>query len=299
MYDEGKKVVVSADEDFDVSQNAYFAYLDEIAQYKLLSADEEARLFQKILNGDNVAKDLFVKSNLRLVIKVAKKYFCPGYNSLLDLIQEGNLGLLKAVDGYDPEKGCKFSTYAIPHINKAIQRSSCRTGLPLEIPPQKISLVNKIRFFIDRFEIENGEKPCYEDIAERFNVPTKAVIEVMPYISSAISLHSKIKEGDDERELLDVFEAHYDNEPTSVENEFIAKEIKSEIRAVMKEVLNGKEIYIVCSRWGLGNAVVKEVVTLAEELGMSKQGVRQCEERALEKLKKHLLALNMSLSDFI
>lgn len=298
MYNEGKKVVVSADDDFGVSQNAYFAYLDEISQYKLLSVEEEITLFQKIQNGDSVAKDLFVKSNLRLVIKVAKTYFCPGYNSLLDLIQEGNLGLLKAVDGYDPTKGCKFSTYAIPQINKAIQRSSCRTGLPLELPTQKISLINKMRFFIDRFEIENGQKPCYEDVADHLNVSVKVVIELMPYISSSVSLHSKVKENVDDRELIDIFDAHYENEPTSVENSFIINETRNELRAVIEEVLNEKEIYIIYSRWGLANTTIKSVAELSEELNMSKQGVRQCEERAIAKLKRHLLSLNKSFSDF-
>ena len=299
MYNEEKRVFVSAEDSFDVSQNAYFAYLDEISQYKLLSAEEEITLFQKIQSGDSVARDLFVKSNLRLVIKVAKSYFCPGYNSLPDLIQEGNLGLLKAVDGYDPTKGCKFSTYAIPHINKAIQRSSCRTGLPLEIPAQKISLVNKIRFYIERFEIENGQKPCYEEIAHHMKVSVKAVVEVMPYISSSVSLHSKVKENEDDRELIDVFEAHYENEPTSVENAFIVNETRNELQAIIKEVLNEKEIYIVRSRWGLANTAVKSVPLLAEELNMSQQGIRQCEERAIEKLKKRLFALNKSFKDFV
>lgn len=298
MYNEGKKVTNSTNSEFDVSQNAYFAYLDEISQYKLLSAEEEIMLFQKIQNGDSVAKELFVNSNLRLVIKVAKTYFRPGYNSLLDLIQEGNLGLLKAVDGYDPTKGCKFSTYAIPLINKAIQRSSCRTGLPLELPAQKISLINKTRFFIERFEIENGHKPYYEDIADHLNVSVKVVNELMPYISSSISLHSKIKEDVDNRELIDVFEAHYENEPTSVENSFIIKETRNEVQTLIKEVLNEKEIYIIYSRWGLANTPVKDVATLSEELDMSKQGIRQCEERAIAKLKKHFLSLNKTFLDF-
>lgn len=298
MYNEEKKAFVSPPDNFDVSQNAYFAYLDEISQYKLLSAEEEILLFQKIQNGDSVSKDLFIKSNLRLVVKVAKKYFSPGYNTLLDLIQEGNLGLLKAVDGYDPTKGCKFSTYAIPQINKAIQRSSCRTGLPLELPTQQISLINKIRFFIDRFETENGQKPCIEDIADRLQIPVKKVIELIPYVSPSVSLHSKIKDDIDERELIDVFEAYYDNEPTSTENSFIINETRNEVQALVKEVLNEKEIYVVYSRRGLSNTPVKDVATLAEELGMSKQGVRQCEQRAIEKLKRHLLTLNKSFLDF-
>lgn len=299
MYNDGKKVVVSAEDDFDVNQNAYFAYLDEIAKYKLLSADEEITLFQRILDGDRVAKDLFVNSNLRLVVKVAKKYFNPGYNNLLDLIQEGNLGLIKAVDGYDPSKGCKFSTYAIPQINKAIQRSSCRTGLPVELPVQKISLINKIRFFSNRFETENGRKPSCEDIAEHFDVSVKKIVELIPFISSSISLHSKVQDDVDERELIDVFDAYYTTDATEVENSVIINEMKSEFQTIIRELLTEKEVYILFSRWGLADTPTKDVATLAEELGMSKQGVRQSEERSIVKLQKRLLSLNKSLEDFV
>lgn len=299
MYNESKKVVVSDDAEFEISQNAYFAYLDEISKYKLLSTEEEISLFQKIQNGDNVARELFIKSNLRLVVKVAKKYFCPGYNTLLDLIQEGNLGLLKAVEGFDPLKGCKFSTYAIPQINKAIQRSSSRTGLPIELPVQKISLINKIRFFTDRFEVETGKKPTYEDIATQLNVSVENIIELMPFVSSTISLHSKVKDEVDDRELIDVFDDYYNNETNDVENTCIISEMRNEFCNIINKILNEKEAYILYSRWGISNTPVKDVASLAQELNMSKQGIRQSEERSIMKLKKYLLSLNKSLIDFV
>lgn len=287
------------EDNIDVCQSSYFAYLNEINQYKVLSVDEEIDLFQKIASGDDVAKDLFIKSNLRLVVKEAKKYYAPGYNDLLDLIQEGNLGLIKAVENFDPSKGCKFSTYAVYVINKAIQRTPSRSGLPVEIPPHNLPVINKLRCAISSFESENGRPPSFEELSSLLNISLDIIVALMPFLSSNISLYQKLGNNGSDKEVIDVFEDYYKEEPTDAENAFIAKETRMEFRKLLSEILNKKEIYIIYSRWGLANFQTKDVATLALELNMSKQGVRQCEGRALVKIRKHFLSINKSLSDFL
>lgn len=299
---EKKSNIVSEETDnTDVCQNAYFAYLNEISKYKLLSTDEEIVLFQKIEAGDNVAKELFIKSNLRLVVNVAKKYFVPGYNDLLDLIEEGTLGLIKAVERFDISQGCKFSTYARYKINKAIQSAPLRLGLPVELSAANLALIAKIKNTIYSFEENNERKPTAIELSNILNISVKQIEVLMPFIVSSISLNEKIgnNEFDSDKEFIDVFEEYYSDDSSDTENSFIAKETKKELRNVLTEVLNKKEIYIIYSRWGIFNTPIKEISELATELNMSKQGVRQCEERARMKLRKHLLSLNKSFSDFI
>lgn len=299
--DKKRNIVSKETDNTEVCQNAYFAYLNEIGKYKLLSADEEVLLFQKIAAGDNVAKELFIKSNLRLVVREANKYYVPGYNDRLDLIQEGTLGLIKAVERFDVSRGCKFSTYAKYTINKAIQKAPSRSGLPLELSPAKLSLISKIKTIIFSFEDNNERKPTTMELASMLSVSVKKIEEMMPFIISSMSLNEKISndELDSDKEIIDVFEEYYEDELSDVENTFILKETREELQSIISEVLNKKEIYIIYSRWGLFYSPVKEVSELAEELGMSKQGVRQCEERARAKLLKHLLSLNKTFSDFM
>ena len=304
MYNEDKKAAScdGSHEEKEVCQDSYFAYLNEISRYKILTADEEVVLFQRIMDGDNVAKDLFIKSNLRLVVKEAKRLYKPGFNSLLDLIQEGNMGLLKAVERFDLSKGCKFSTYAVYLIRRAIQRTPSRYYLPLEIPRNSISLILKIKDAISTFERENGYKPSFEQLSTILNVDKDMVRSLTPYtnlINPNTSLNSKVREDEDNREVIDVFDEQYEEEPTDPEKLFIAKETKEGFRNIVKDVLNDKEIYILYSRWGLLNEPFKDVATLAKELNMSQQGIRQNEARSIEKLKQHLLSLNKSLTDLI
>lgn len=285
----------------EVRENSYFAYLNEIGKYKVLSVEEEIELFQKILAGDNVAKELFITSNLRLVIAVAKKYYVPGYNDLLDLIEEGNIGLIKAVERFDITRGCKFSTFAIYKINKAIQQAPLRSGLPVELSASKLALVSKIKHAIFSFEEENERKPSTIELSSILNIPVKRITEMMPFVLSSISLNNKVdnSELDSNTEIIDVFDKYYQDGSSDLETALIAKETREELRSLIAEALNEKEIYIISSRYGLSNMPIKAVSELATELNMSKQGVRQCEERARMKLKKHLLSLNKTFSDFI
>lgn len=301
MYKKNNNPTQHQTEEKAISQNSYFCYLSEISKYKLLSLDEEISLFQRIQDGDNVAKDLFIKSNLRLVLKEAKKYYVPGHNDLLDLIQEGNMGLIRAVDQFDLTKGCKFSTYAVYVINKAIQSAPLRSGLPLEIPQNKLALINKIRRAIDTFESQNGRKPSYAELSSILKVSSDSIVAMMPFITTTVSLNTKLnqEQGENSKEVIDVFDEYYREEPEDPETTFIVNETKDAFRDIINEVLNDKEKTILFSRWGLFDSPVKDVATLAAELNMTKQGIRQCEERSIGKLKRHLLSLNKSLLDFI
>ena len=299
MYKESEKAIFQSNDNSDICQNAYFAYINEISQYKLLTDEEEISLFQRILSGDDVAKELFINSNLRLVVRVAKKYYVPGYNDLLDLIQEGNIGLIKAVEQFDLSKGCKFSTFAVYAINKAIQSASSRSGLPLELPQNKLALINKIRRTIELFEEKNNKKPSFTELSTLLNVRVESITALMPFITPPVSLNSKVFQDESDKELIDVFEEYYHEDPSDPEKTFIIKETKEAFRDIINKVLTEKEKYILYSRWGLFDNPTKSVITLSKELHMSKQGVQQSESRSIGKLTKHLLSLNKSFLDFV
>lgn len=284
--------------DKDLTEDSYQAYLNEVLQYKVLSRDEEVSLFQRIQNGDAVAKDLFVKSNLRLVIKIAKGYYKPGYNQLLDLIQDGNVGLLQAVNLYDPKRGCKFSTYAFFKIHKAIQSSSCRTGLPLEIPQSQFALITRIRLAIEQLELKNGIPPAPSDLAAHLGVPLDRIQLVMPFVPSAVSLNAKIQDCTDDKEYIDVFSEYYNDGDSEVERACIIKEARNEFYDILKAALSEREFYVLSSRQGLFSTPVKSVKVLASELGVSQQCVRQTEERSVVKLRRYLSSLDKTECDF-
>lgn len=285
--------------DEDLIEDSYHAYLNEVLQYKVLSRNEEISLFQRIQNGDDVAKDLFIKSNLRLVIKIAKGYYKPGYNQLLDLIQDGNVGLLQAVNLYDPSRGCKFSTYAFYKIHKAIQSSSCRTGLPLEIPQSQFSLITRIRLAIEQLELKNGFPPAPSDLAAYLGVPLDRIELVMPFVPSAVSLNAKIQDRADDREYIDAFSEYYKDGDSEVERACIIKEARNEFYDILKAALSEREFYVLSSRQGLFSTTIKSVREIASELGVSQQCVRQTEERSVAKLRRYLCSMDKSLSDFL
>lgn len=297
MHYEDRKTPKSPTPNQDGAKNSYFAYLSEISQYKVLTADEEIALFEKITAGDDAAKDLFIKCNLRLVVSEAKKYYVPEHNEMLDLIQEGNMGLLRALDGFDPARGCKFSTYAVYHINKAIQRSSCRTGLPLNVPQNALSLINRIRFTVERLEAETGAVPSCSDIATRLNINPEKVKELLPFATPSVSLYSKIGENND-REFIDVFSEQY-ADSDDIEQTLIANETQEHFRSLLSEALNERELYILCSRYGLFGSPIKTTREMMDILKMTKQGIQQAEQRAAKKLKKYLESLELSIDDLV
>lgn len=296
MHYEDNKTRSSSSPSKDKERNSYYAYLNEISQYKVLTPEEEVALFEKIVAGDDAAKDLFIKCNLRLVVKEARKYYVPEHNELLDLIQEGNFGLMRALDGFDLTKGCRFSTYAVYHIDKAIQRSSCRTGLPVNVPQNVLPLINRIRFAVERMEAETGTVPSCSEIAERLNLKAERVKQLLPFVFPTVSLYSK-SEGDD-REFIDAFSEQYE-ESDDVEQVLIANETKEHFRSLVAEALTEKEMFILCSRHGLFGFPVKTTRELMDELNMSKQGMHQAEQRAVRKLKDYLESMGLAVDELI
>ena len=286
------------DINYDAYQDSYFAYLNEISRYDVLSSDEEITLIQKIQAGDNVSKALFINCNLRLVVKRAKLYYIPGYNDIRDLIQEGNIGLMAAIDKFDPSRGCRFSTYAVPKIDRAMQNLPSRYGHPLEIPRNKLSLIHKIRYTIEDFERLHDRKPSTSEISNILNIHVEKINSLMPFVFQFLSLSAKVINDGAQREYIDFFEEYYKEETSDVELEIIHKESKDELYSAINTVLNDKEKYILYSRWGLAETPIKSVDELATELGMSIQGVRQSEQRSIAKLNKYLLSINRSFSDF-
>lgn len=299
MLDDYKEEIQIEGPDNEIIENSYLVYLNEVLQYDVLSREEEISLFARIQDGDDIAKDLFIKSNLRLVIQAAYKYFKPGYNQLLDLIQEGNIGLLQAVERYDPSRGVKFSTYAFYWIKKTIWRSCCCSGFPVELSQRKSALVHKLRRTYKKIENECGAPPSPAELAEVMDMEMSEIELLLPFVYPSISLNYKPQEDHSEKEIVDFFSEYYSENANEVEYSYIIKETREEFRRIIFEALSEKEVYVLFSRQGLYGTPIKDVKTLAEELGMSEQGVRQTEDRCLTKLRKYLTSLDKTFTDFV
>lgn len=260
-------------------------YLSEVGKYPLLSYEEEKELFARLKNGDKEAREKIIKSNLRLVISIAKKYSGKGI-SLLDLIQEGNAGLIKAVDIFDTSREIKFSTYATWWIRQAITSSFPKQLNSMLIPAYVHSFIRKIEAFEEKYFNEHGENPSIEKIAEELNITPKKV-ESIKQAKGAVSANVTTGE-DEESELID-FIPDKDNL-----EDIVLSELSHElIEKIINEVgLTPDQKRIIYLRFGIG---IKKRLTLQEigdMDGCTKERIRQKEEKALNKMKAWVIRQN-------
>lgn len=260
-------------------------YLSEIGSYKLLSAEEEKIFAKRAQNGDKLAKDYFVGCNLRLVVSIAKSYKGRGM-SFPDLIQSGNIGLLTAVEKFDPDKGYRFSTYASWWIRQAITRDIINTGLDIRVPVRVYDELGKVKRFRKDFEKKNGRSPRFEEIAEHFKELKESnilsLLTVEKDIISKLSLDVPLGENE-EFSLKDTLLVYSDEDP---EKEVMDKCLTKEINKEMEAVLTDKEKDIIIKRFGLNNTKEMTLRELSEEYNVSRERIRQIEASALKKLKK-------------
>ncbi len=259
-------------------------YLREIGKIPLLTPEEEAELAQRIVKGDKKAKDKMVESNMRLVVSIAKRYGGRGLD-FLDLIQEGNTGLLRAVEKFDPDKGFKFSTYATWWVRQAITRAIADQARTIRIPVHMVETINKVLRTTRKLTAELNREPTNEEIAKALDMEPEKVGYVMRIKQDIASLDASIgREGDDEDSVLGDFveDEERDSPEDSAANQ-ILKEQLSEIIATLTD----REQKIIRLRFGIGGGRPHTLEEVGAEFDVTRERIRQIEAKALSKLRKN------------
>ncbi len=259
-------------------------YLREIGDIPLLSQEEELELAQKAVKGDKKAKDKLAESNMRLVVSIAKKYSGRGLD-FLDLIQEGNTGLLRAVEKFDPEKGFKFSTYATWWIRQAITRAIADQARTIRIPVHMVETINKVMRTKRRLTQELNREPSDAEVAEAMGMDAEKIEYVMRIRQDIASLDASVgRDGDDDESVLGDFIE--DSERDSPE-EATANQILKEQIAEILTTLSEREQKIIRLRFGIGGGRPHTLEEVGNEFSVTRERIRQIEAKALAKLRKN------------
>jgi len=259
-------------------------YLREIGQYPLLTALEERTLAKRIVDGDDEARNLLARANLRLVVSIAKKYVGRSPDlTLLDLIQEGNLGLFKAVDKFDFTKGFKFSTYATWWIRQAITRALADQSRTIRIPVHMVETMAKYKQVSRRLSQDLGRDPMPEEIATEMNIEVEKVYQIEKISQDTISLELPIGDDDDRSRLSDFIS---DDKIISPDQE-VAHAILTDQMQEILDTLSDKERKILEMRHGLLDGTYHTLEEVGKEFGVTRERIRQIEAKALEKIRQH------------
>ena len=254
-------------------------YLKEIGQVKLLSADEEVELAKRVASGDKAAKDTLTEANLRLVVSIAKKYSGRGLH-ILDLIQEGNTGLIRAVDKFDWTKGNKFSTYATWWIRQAITRAIADQARTIRVPVHMVEVINKATRCNRKLVQELGREPTMEEIAKELNLPVEKIIEANRTAADTLSLDTPV--GDEEDTTIGSF-VEDDNTPgpaDATSNALLAEAL-SEILGTLTD----READVLRMRFGMYDGRTHTLEEVGQIFGVTRERIRQIENKAIRKLR--------------
>lgn len=270
----------------DASYDSVQMYLREIGQYPLLNAHQEKELAKRIVDGDDEARSILARSNLRLVVSIAKKYVNRSPDlTLLDLIQEGNLGLFKAVDKFDYTKGYKFSTYATWWIRQAITRALADQSRTIRIPVHMVETIAKYKQKVRELSQHLGRDPLPEEIAAEMGIEIDKIYTIQKINQDTVSLESPVGEDDDERSTLGSFIA---DETISSPDQDASRRILSAQMTEILEELSPKERKILEMRNGLTDeGVCYTLEEVGREFGVTRERIRQIEAKALERIRFH------------
>lgn len=266
-------------------------YLKEIGRVDLLTAEQEVELAKRIEEGDPIAKQELAEANLRLVVSIAKRYVGRGM-SFLDLIQEGNMGLMKAVEKFDYKKGFKFSTYATWWIRQAITRSIADQARTIRIPVHMVETINKLVRIQRQLLQDLGREPTPEEIGAEMDLPTEKVRNIMKISQEPVSLETPIGEEDDSH-LGDFIEDSEAMRPDEYTNQELLKEQLNEVL----DTLTDREENVLRLRFGLEDGQTKTLEQVGQQFGVTRERIRQIEAKALRKL-RHPSRLKQ-LKDFL
>ncbi|MEE1185782.1 MAG: RNA polymerase sigma factor RpoD [Acutalibacteraceae bacterium] len=254
-------------------------YLKEIGRVPLLSSDEEIDLAKRILDGDAEAKKQLIQANLRLVVSIAKRYVGRGMH-FLDLIQEGNVGLIKAVEKFDYEKGFKFSTYATWWIRQAITRAIADQARVIRIPVHMVETINRLKKVQTQLLHENGKEPTEEQIAEAMDSTVEKVREIMRVAQETVSMETPIGPEEDSR-LMDFIR---DEDALAPDDAALKTITNEDIDSVLK-TLTPREEAVIRLRFGLEDGRCHTLEQVGEQFDVTRERIRQIEAKALRKLR--------------
>ena len=259
-------------------------YLREIGRVPLLTGEEEVQLSKRKERGDVAAKQKLAEANLRLVVSIAKKYVGRSANlSLLDLIQEGNIGLFRAVEKFDYHKGYKFSTYATWWIRQAITRAIADQSRTIRIPVHMVETINKFSQVTRRLVQDLGREPLPEEIASEMGTEIEKVRHIIKISQDTVSLETSVGEDDDESTLRDFIE---DTDTVLPSQDAGRQLLRGYVKNVLVE-LSPREQKILKMRFGLEDGVTHTLEEIGQEFGVTRERIRQIEAKALERIKKH------------
>jgi len=278
---DGANTKKAPDEFTGIDDDSVRMYLREIGRIPLLSTEEEVRLAKRVEKGDKVAKKKLAEANLRLVVSIAKKYIGRGL-SLLDLIQEGNTGLMRAVEKFDYKKGYKFSTYATWWIRQAITRAIADQARTIRIPVHMIETINKLIRVQRQLVQDLGREPTPEEIAQEMGLDLEKVEHIIKISQETVSLEAPVGEEEDSK-LGDFIE---DDKNLSPEENAIHQLLRGHVYEFLAE-LTPREQKILKMRFGLEDGRTHTLEEVGQEFGVTRERIRQIEAKALQKLKKH------------
>lgn len=267
----------------DISDDSVRLYLREIGKIPLLTAEEELALAQKVVAGDKRAKDQMAEANMRLVVSIAKRYSGRGLD-FLDLIQEGNTGLLRAVEKFDPDKGFKFSTYATWWIRQAITRAIADQARVIRIPVHMVETINKLLRTQRRMTQELNREPTIEELAKELEMEPEKIEYVMKIKQDVNSLDAAVRDDEEDSVLGDFIE---DEDTKSPDESATEQLLKEQVQNILASALSERELKIVKMRFGLEDGKNHTLEEVGHEFSVTRERIRQIEAKALAKLRKH------------
>ena len=276
---------VAADQDRfidDIADDSVRLYLREIGKIPLLTPEEELKLANRVVSGEKKAKDQMAEANMRLVVSIAKRYVGRGLD-LLDLIQEGNTGLLRAVEKFDPSKGFKFSTYATWWIPQAITRAIADQARTIRIPVHMVETINKLLRTHRRLTQELNREPTHEELAKEMEIEVEKVEHIMKIKQDISSLDAAVRDDEEDSVLGDFIE----DEDTPSPEESARTQLLKEHVGEMLDHLTPREQKILRMRFGLEDGKTHTLEEVGQEFGVTRERNRQIEAKALAKLSKH------------
>lgn len=255
-------------------------YLQEIGHEELLTTDQEVELAQRIRKGDKRALEKLTKANLRFVVSVAKQYQNQGL-SLPDLINEGNVGLIKAAEKFDETRGFKFISYAVWWIRQSILQAIAEQSRLVRLPLNQVGSVNKIARELNKFEQEHERKPSVDEIAERVDLPEDKIADAMKANSRHVSMDAPIADGEDSS-MIDFLAGDSSN----TDRELAIESLKAEVSRILK-LLTDKEQKVLRAFFGIDGSPEMTLDEIGEKYNLTRERVRQIKEKALRRLRRN------------